>query len=152
MKEIVRRLTQDFSNLEELLINLRGNQQLSFAKISKYFNSLGYSCSTSLIERLYKKYNINIYRNRCGERNSFYGKKHSNEARNSISKTRKELKHSKGEKNYFYGKCKEKSPNWKGGLSTKRALFYASQTWYEKRTEIFKLDNFKFIYGKTLNK
>lgn len=135
MKKTVKRLTQDFNNVEELLINLRENQQLSYVKISKYFNSLGYFCSTSLIHRLYKKYNININRNRCGKNNSFYGKKHSNETKDSMSEIRKKLKYSKGEKNYFYGKSKEKSPNWKGGISTKRALFYASQAWYEKRIE-----------------
>lgn len=58
MKAEVKRLLQTFPNLKEMLINLR-NQELSFREITEFFNDKGFNCSSSLIKRLYNKYDNN---------------------------------------------------------------------------------------------
>jgi len=142
MKKETKRLFEDFPNLISILIDMRQSQQLSYVNICKYFNNLGYKCSRNMIQRLYNKYDISSHRDKTGEKNPFFGKKHSDETKNKISSTRKEKGLSKGDKNFFYGKKKEKSQNWKGGISSKNGIFYSSIEWKEKRKEIFLRDNF----------
>jgi hypothetical protein len=143
MKETVRRLLQDFNNLPELLLTLRKERQMSFKEISDYFCELNYQCSRSLIKRLFTKLEIEkIIRTRDGNKNSFFGKKHTEETKKHLSERAILDGRCRGSKNYFYGKSGELSPAWRGGTSTKRAILYASEDWKNKRLEVFKLDSF----------
>lgn len=90
-----------------------------------------------------KKYETSIKRTREGNKNAFYGKKHSEETIKAMSDREKAKGSQKGELNYFYGKRGESSPNWKGGKSPRRVIFYGSLEWSEKRFEIMKIDGFK---------
>ncbi len=142
MKQTVKRLTTEIPDLKLFLIELRKDKKLSYKQISDYLLSIGYKLGTRAVENLYKKLNILIERSPCGELNSFYGKKHKEETKEKISKTRKSLNISKGKNNYFYGKSGENSPAWKGGISSKKALFYSSEDWANKRFEIMNRDSF----------
>lgn len=52
-----------------------------------------------------------------GINNSFYGKQHTLETKRKISEIRKELGLAKGRNNPMYGKRREDTPNWRGGIS-----------------------------------
>lgn len=64
--------------------------------------SSGYKLSNKTKKRMSEQ--------RQGENNSFYGKKHSRETKDHISKIRKEKGLAKGENNPMYGKKGDKSP------------------------------------------
>ena len=145
MKKEVKRLFKDFPNLIDLLIDMRKNKEMSYREITNFFNKKGYICSTSLIKRLYKKYNISYTRKRDRKKNSFFGKNHSPETINLISKIRKENGYSKGKNNPFYGKKGKDSPGWRGGVSSTKVLFYSSPEWLEKRLCVMERDGFSCL-------
>jgi uncharacterized Rmd1/YagE family protein len=139
-------LLRTFPNLKEELTRLL-QEEKSFQKISEIFTAKGYRCDRKTVSRVVKKLKIEHKRRTySGIKNPFYQKRHSNEVRERISAIHKQNGHSKGTKNYFYGKTGKDSPNWKGGISTKRAMFYATNEWKEKRLEIFNLDNFTCLW------
>lgn len=142
MKQEVKRLYEDFPNLLGTLTQMREVDEMSYPEIARYFQDKGYKCSRSLIERLLKGNGINIPRNVGGKNNPFYGREHSKNTKEKISNTRKEKEVAKGKRNPMYGKVGELCPSWKGGTSTRQAIFYSSTEWEEKRLEIMKLDNF----------
>lgn len=142
MKKELRRLFDDFPNLIELLKQMRECEEKSYQSISNIFNDMGYKCSRTMIQRVYKKYDIDIKRNRKGKNNSFYGKRHSDKTKECISRQRIEKGIARGKNNPMYGTSGILSPNWKGGTSSKQAIFYSSIEWKEKRNEIMELDNF----------
>ena len=133
----------NFPNLKETLLDLRKNKQLSYQKMAEFFNSTGYKCSSRLIRDLCQDVIGDVKRSRTGKNNSFYGKSHAQQTKELISSIRIQKQLSKGHKNPMYGKKGEQCPAWRGGFSSRQAVFYASKEWQEKRLEIMNRDNFE---------
>lgn len=89
------------SYLEDLYIQ----QKLSINKISEKTNF-----SSTAIYNALKRFNISI-KNNNRPWEIKYGKEKAKKMKEKQSEANKR------EKNYFYGKCKELAPGWKGGLS-----------------------------------
>lgn len=47
-----------------------------------------------------------------------------------------------GESNPMFGKNGKENPNWKGGITAERALFYQSQEWKRAMNAVFERDKF----------
>jgi hypothetical protein len=142
--QILKLLIQDFPNIKEDISELL-QKKMSLLAICRHYRHLGYVISETSMRNLFKKLNIETPKTKTytGEKNPFYGKKHTQATKSKLSKIAKEQKRQEGERNYFYGKSGDKSPNWKGGVSSRYAIFYSSSSWKNKRFEIMKKDNFK---------
>jgi len=133
------KLLRDLNGIERLLKYFRNELNWSYEKISKYLFKRGFRSNDRTVQRLCVKYDI---LEPIKLKGSFYNRRHTKESKQKMSELSKTSGKYKGENNYFYGKTKELSPNWKGGTSTKRALFYASNDWKNKRYNIMKRDGF----------
>lgn len=139
-------LLRQYKGLKEKLEDLR-RKEMSFKDISDYFKSCGYRCSRTTVSKYAVEFNISTTRKSYrGKKNPFFQKKHTIETRKKISDTRIAGGYSVGEKNFFYGKTGKDSQNWRGGTSTRRAVFYASNSWKELRNIVFKRDNFTCLW------
>ena len=70
------------------------------------------------------------------------GKLFSEEHKNNISKTRKELGLAKGKNNPMFGKLGEDSTNWKGGTTPLNFQIRGSFEYRQWRSDVFTRDNF----------
>ena len=79
----------------------------------------------------------------CKENNILYFiKKHNIPCR--TTQQIRQIKHwgLSGEKNGMYGRCGEFNPNWRGGITPERQLFYVSEEWKRISKIIWKRDKY----------
>lgn len=83
-----------------------------------------------------------------GEKNGMYsvpspmlGRHQSEEAKHRLSLQRKGVPTGRtGEKSPMYGRRGDRAPNWKGGLTSEKQLFYSSLEWKHLREEMYERD------------
>lgn len=133
------KLLRKIPNLDVALAYMITDLGWSYMKIARYFNKYGFRCDRKTVKRNCDRLGIIEKPKRKG---SFYNRTHKEESRIKQSEYRKNSGLSKGAKNYFYGKCGELSPVWRGGKSTRASVFYASTDWANVRFEVMRRDMF----------
>jgi hypothetical protein len=141
-RQAVIRMKEDFVNLAEIIRGMKLEGKSDQA-VAIEFTEAGYECNNSSILRLRRELGVTETLARSG--NSFRGKTHTEETKEKLSRIKIETKSSKGINNYFYGRTKELSSTWKGGITSRHDLFFGSSVWKQTRKFVLKHDDYSCI-------